>query len=52
MGRRQPTLIVILLFAAAGIYTGETEPSSSDLPVNWKELTAPDFIKPWNRIEA
>jgi len=50
MERRQPTLIVILLstlllFAAAGIYAGETDPSSSDLPVNWKELTAPDFIK-------
>jgi len=50
MERKQPALIVILLstlllFAAAGIYAGETDPSSSDLPVNWKELTAPDFIK-------
>ena len=50
MKQKQLTFIVILLstlflFAAAGIYAGETDPSSSNLPVKWAELTAPDFIK-------
>ncbi|HUT45432.1 MAG TPA: creatininase family protein [Sedimentisphaerales bacterium] len=50
MKRKQLTCIVILLstlffFTAAGIFAGEKSASSSDLPVKWGELTAPDFIK-------
>ena len=50
MKRRQLTIIVILvstlfLVTAASIFAGEKSASSSDLPVKWGELTAPDFIK-------
>jgi len=50
MKRKQLTFIVILvstlfLFTAGGILAGETSASSTDLPVKWAELTAPDFIK-------
>jgi creatinine amidohydrolase len=50
MKQKQLTFIVILLstlflFTTSSIVAGEKSTSSSNLPVNWKELTAPDFIK-------
>jgi len=50
MKQKQLIFIVILLstlfiFTAAVVYAGKGPASSSDLPVKWGELTAPDFIK-------
>ena len=50
MKHKQLTFIVILLstlfiFSAAVVFAGERAARSSDLPVKWGELTAPDFIK-------
>jgi creatinine amidohydrolase len=50
MKRKQLTFIVIVLsilfvFAATGVFAGTRPARSSELPVKWGELTAPDFIK-------
>ena len=50
MGTKQFTAIVILLtvllvFTSARVFAKEGSVSSSDLPVKWGELTAPDFVK-------
>lgn len=50
MKHKQLTFIAILLstlfiFAAAVVFAGQRSARSSDLPVKWEELTAPDFIK-------
>jgi len=50
MKQKRLTFIVILLstlfvFTAAGVFAGKGPARSSELPVKWGELTAPDFIK-------
>jgi len=50
MKHKQLTFIVILLstffiFTVAVVFAGKRPASSSELPVKWGELTAPDFIK-------
>ncbi len=50
MKQKRLTFIVILLstlfiFTAAVVFAGKGPACSSDLPVKWGELTAPDFIK-------
>jgi creatinine amidohydrolase len=50
MNRKQLTAIVILLstlfvFTTVGVFAEQGSASSSDLPVKWEELTAPDFVK-------
>ncbi len=50
MKHKQLTFIAILLstlfiFASAVVFAGQRSARSSDLPVKWEELTAPDFIK-------
>ncbi len=50
MKHKQFTFIVVLLstlfiFTAAVVFAGQRSARSSDLPVKWAELTAPDFIK-------
>ena len=50
MKQKRLTFIMILLstlfvFAAAVVFAGKGPACSSDLPVKWGELTAPDFIK-------